>query len=175
MLSLSMRKALLLFGMILMTGSAARADLTHRMTSSTQLQVNGAYTDATRIGSTYTVSGSNIKVASADDHFGKLTAGTATAAATLDVGAYDINTAGSAFSFSESWTQGDVVNAIGSGADVTSGVVADLPAYGEVLTMSGGVAGSLAGTITSAGVTTLTAGGAGTTATGQFVTEIQIR
>ena len=158
-----------------MVAPSAKADLTHRMTSSTQLQVNGAYTDATRIGSTYTVSGSNIKVASADDHFGKLTAGTATAAATLDVGAYDINTAGSAFSFSESWTQGDVVNAIGSGADVTSGVVADLPAYGEVLTMSGGVAGSLAGTITSAGVTTLTAGGAGTTATGQFVTEIQIR
>ena len=164
--------------MLLMTGSLvapARADLTHRMTSSTQLQVNGAYTDATRIGSTYTVSGSNIKVASENDHFGKLTAGTATAAATLDVGAYDINTAGSAFSFSESWTQGDVVNAIGSGADVTSGVVADLPAYGEVLTMSGGVAGTLAGTITSAGVTTLTAGGAGTTATGQFVTEIELR
>ena len=163
--------------MLLMTGSViapARADLTHRMTSSTQLSVNGAYTDATRIGSTYTVSGSNIKVASADDHFGKLTAGTATAAATLDVGAYDINTAGSAFTFSESWTQGDAVNAIGSGADVTTGVVADLPAYGEVLTMSGGVAGSLAGTITSAGVTTLTAGGAGTTATGQFVTEIVI-
>ncbi len=164
--------------MLLMTGATvapARADLVHRMTSSTQLSVNGAYTDATRIGSTYSVSGSNIKVASADDHFGKLTAGTATAAATLDVGAYDINTAGSAFSFSESWTQGDAVNAIGSGADVTSGVVADLPAYGEVLTMSGGVAGSLAGTITSAGVTTLTAGGAGTTATGQFVTEIQLR
>ena len=41
--------------MLLMTGSVmapARADLTHRMTSSTQLQVNGAYTDATRIGST---------------------------------------------------------------------------------------------------------------------------
>jgi len=161
-----------------MTGAVvapARADLTHRMTSSTQLQVNGAYTDATRIGSTYTVSGSNIKVASADDHFGKLTAGTATAAATLDVGAYDMNTAGSAFTFSESWTQGDVVNPIGTGVDVTSGVVADMPAYGEVLTMSGGVAGSLAGTITSAGVTTLTAGGAGTTATGQFVTEIELR
>ena len=164
--------------MFLMTGAmvapAANADLTHRMSSSTQLSVNGAYTDASRIGSTYTVSGSNIKVASADDHFGKLTAGTATAAASLDVGAYDINTAGSAFSFSESWTQGDVVNAIGSGVDVGSGVVADMPAYGNVLTMSGGVAGSLAGTITSAGVTTLTAGGAGTTATGQFVTEIVI-
>ena len=171
-----MRKFLPLV-MLLMTGSLtapARADLTHRMTSSTQLQVNGAYTDATRIGSTYTVSGSNIKVAT-DAHFGKLTAGTATAAATLDVGAYDVNTAGSAFTFSESWTQGDVVNPIGSGADVTTGVVADLPAYGEVLTMAGGVAGNLAGTITSAGVTTLTAGGAGTTATGQFVTEIELR
>ena len=162
--------------MLLMTGAVvapSRADLTHRMSSSTQLQVNGAYTDASRIGSTYTVSGSNIKVAT-DAHFGKLTAGTATAAATLDVGAYDVNTAGSAFSFSESWTQGDVTNPIGTGVDVASGVVADMPAYGNTLTMSGGVAGSLAGTITSGGVTTLTAGGAGTTATGQFVTEIVI-
>ena len=162
--------------MLLMTGAVvapARADLTHRMSSSTQLQVNGAYTDASRIGSTYTVSGYNIKVAT-DAHFGKLTAGTATAAATLDVGAYDMNTSGSAFTFSESWTQGDVTNPIGTGVDVTSGVVADMPAYGNVLTMSGGVAGNLAGTITSAGVTTLTAGGAGTSAVGQFVTEIQI-
>ena len=169
-------KKFLPFAMLLMTGAIiapAHADLTHRMSSSTQLSVNGAYTDASRIGSTYTVSGSNIKVA-ADAHFGKLTAGTVTAAASLDVGAYDINTAGSAFSFSESWTQGDVVNAIGSGADVTSGVIADLPAYGNTLSMSGGVAGTLAGTILSSGVTTLTAGGAGTTATGQFVTEIVI-
>ena len=175
MLSLSMRKALLLFGMILMTGSAARADLTHRMTSSTQLSVNGAYTDASRIGSTYTVSGTNIKVASSDDHFGKLLAPSGTAASVLDPGTYDINTAGSAFSFSESFTAGDSVNTIGSGVDVTSGVVADMPAYGEVLTMSGGVAGTLAGTILSSGVTTVTAGGAGTSATGQFVTEIQLR
>ena len=163
--------------MFLMTGAmvapAANADLTHRMSSSTQLSVNGAYTDASRIGSTYTVSGSNIKVAT-DNHFGKLTAGTATTAATLDVGAYDINTAGSAFSFSESWVQGDATAAIGAGVDVTSGVVADMPAYGNTLTMSGGVAGTLAGTITSAGVTTLTAGGAGTSATGQFVSEITI-
>ena len=162
--------------MLLMTGAVvapARADLTHRMSSSTQLSVNGAYTDASRIGSTYTVSGSNIKVADSA-HFGKMTAATATAAAAQDVGEYDINTAGSAFSFSESWTQGDAVAPIGTGVDVTSGVVADMPSYGNTLTMSGGVAGTLAGTITSAGVTTLTAGGAGTTATGQFVTEIVI-
>ena len=173
-----MKKILITLGMLLMTGSVvapAKADLTHRMTSSTQLSVNGAYTDSTRIGSTYTVSGSNIKVASSDDHFGKLVTPSGTAAATLDAGTYDINTAGSAFSFSESFIAGYAVNTIGSGVDVTSGVVADMPAFGETLTMSGGVAGSLAGTILSSGVTTLTAGGAGTTATGQFVTELQLR
>ena len=164
--------------MFLMTGAmvapSANADLVHRLTTSTQLSVDSAYTSGTRLGSTYTVSGNNIKVASADDHFGKLVTPSGTAAATLDAGTYDINTAGSAFSFSESFTSGDAVNPMGTGVDVTSGVVADMPAYGNTLTMSGGVAGTLAGTITSAGVTTLTAGGAGTTATGQFVTEIVI-
>ena len=166
--------------MFLMTGAmvapSANADLVHRLTTSTQLAVDAAYTSGTRIGSTYTVSGNNIKVASADDHFGKIVApASATAASTLDAGTYDINTAGSAFSFSESWTSGDAVNPIGTGVDVTSGVVADMPAYGTVLTSSGGVAGNLAGTITSAGVMTLTAGGAGTSATGQFVSEITVR
>ena len=165
--------------MLLMTGAVvapARADLTHRISSSTQLSVNGAYTDSSRIGSTYTVSGSNIKVDTSNSgHFGTMTAATATAAATQDIGSYDINTAGSAFSFSESWTQGDAINAIGAGVDVGSGVVADMPAYGTNFTSSGGVAGTLAGTITSAGVMTLTAGGAGTSATGQFVSEITVR
>ena len=163
--------------MLLMTGAVvapANADITHRLTSSTQLQVDAAYTNGTRVGSTYAVSGNNIKVAT-DNHFGKLTAGTATAAATLDVGAYDINTVGSSFSFSESWNQGDVVNPIGTGVDVTAGVVADMPAYGTNFTSHGGVAGNLAGTITSAGAMTLTAGGAGTSATGQFVSEITVR
>ena len=72
--------------LLLLLASPVSADMTHNITTSTQLTVNGAYTDASRIGSTYTVSGSNIKVAD-DAHFGKLTAGTATAAATLDVGA----------------------------------------------------------------------------------------
>ena len=102
------------------TPMAARADLVHRLTTSTQLSVDAAYTSGTRLGSTYTVSGSNIKVASSDDHFGKLAAPSGTAAATLDPGVYDINTAGSAFSFSESFTAGDATNTIGSGVDVIS-------------------------------------------------------
>ena len=155
---------------------SVKADLVHRLSTSTQLSVTGAATSAERIGSTYAVSGSNIKVGTGNsDVFGGLTIGSATAAATMKAGTYDVNTAGSAFSFSESWNQGDAVNAIGSGVDVTSGVVADMPAYGEVLTMSGGVAGTLAGTITSAGVVTLTAGGANTSAVGSVVTSLTVK
>jgi hypothetical protein len=162
-----------LIPLLFLFAAPAYADLTHSITTSTQLSVNGAYTDASRIGSTYAVSGSNIKVAT-DQHFGKLTAGTATTAATLDVGAYDINTVGSAFSFSETWTQGDATAPIGTGVDVSSGVVVDMPAYGETLTMSGGVAGSLAATIVSSGTATITAGGAGTSAIGSVVTSLTI-
>ena len=82
---------------------AARADLVHTLSTSTQLSVNGAATVSERIGSTYTVSGTNIKVGAGNsDVFGGLTAGSATAAATMKAGTYDVNTAGSAFSFSES-------------------------------------------------------------------------
>ena len=154
---------------------AARADLVHTLSTSTQLSVNGAATVSERLGSTYTVSGTNIKVGSGNsDVFGGLTAGSATAAATMKAGTYDVNTAGSAFSFSESWLQGDAIPAIGSGVDVASGVVADMPAFGETTTQSGGVAGTLAGTILSSGVMTIVAGGAGTTATGQFVSTISV-
>ena len=151
-----------------------KADLTHRLSTSTQLSVDGAATQSSRIGSTYTVSGNNI-TAGTMGGLTKATGDTATtAAATQTQGVYTVTTAGSAFSLSESFVHGDAVAPIGSGVDVTSGIVADMPAYGEVVTQAGGVAGSLAGTITSAGVMTLTACGAGTTATGQFVSEISI-
>ena len=175
-------KRFLPFAMLLMTGAlvappAANADLIHRLTTSTQLNVDGAATVANRVGATYSVSGNNISVGSGNsDVFGGLTAPTSvTAASAMTDGTYDITTSGSAFSFSESFIQGDAVNPIGSGVDVASGVIADMPAFGNVTTQSGGVAGSLAGTITSAGVMTLTAGGAGTSATGQFVSEITVR
>ena len=160
---------------ILFGAPAVRADLVHTLSTSTQLSVNGAATVSERIGSTYTVSGTNIKVGTGNsDVFGGLTAGSATAAATMKAGTYDVNTVGSAFSFSESWLQGDAIPAIGSGVDVASGVVADMPAFGETTTQSGGVAGTLAGTILSSGVMTLVSGGAGTTATGQFVSTISV-
>jgi len=153
---------------------AARADLTHRLTTSTQLTVDSAATQASRIGSTYTVSGNNITAGT----MGGLTKASGdsatTAAATQTQGVYTVTITGYAISPSESLVHGDAVAPIGTGVDVSAGVVADMPAFGSVITQSGGVAGSLAGTITSAGVMTLTAGGAGTSATGQFVSEISI-
>jgi hypothetical protein len=160
---------------LLLLASPVQADLNHSITSSIQLSVNGAATTASRIGSTYAVSGNNVQVGSGNsDVFGGLTAGTATAAATMKAGTYDITTDGSAFSFSEAWTQGDAIPAIGAGVDVTTGVVADMPAFGNTTTQSGGVAGALAGTLNSAGVLTLTGGGAGTNAIGQVITSLDV-
>tara|TARA_R100000482_G_scaffold123674_1_gene74224 strand:- start:587 stop:1096 length:510 start_codon:yes stop_codon:yes gene_type:complete len=162
---------------VALVGSAfalpAKADLIHRMTTSTQLTVDAAASQATRIGSTYSTSGNNITAST----FGGLTAATGdnalTAPATMTDGTYAMTTAGSAYSFSESFTMGDSVNT--AGTTVNSGVVPALPAFGSVTTSSGGVAGDLAGTITTAGAVTLTAGGAGTSATGQFVSEVTVK
>ena len=169
-----MKRFLPIIMLLMAAPMSARADLIHRLTTSTQLSVDGAATQASRIGSTYSVSGNNITAGT----MGGLTKASgdnaATAAATQTQGSYSVTTAGSAFSLTESFTMGDAVAPIGTGVDVSAGIVADMPAFGNVTTQSGGVAGSLAGTITSAGVMTLTAGGAGTTATGQFVSEISV-
>ena len=152
---------------------SAKADLIHRLTSSTQITVDGAGSVAERIGSTYTSSGSNITAST----FGGLTAASGdnalTAPATMTDATYTITTAGSAYSFSESYIMGDSGDT--DGTSVSSGVVSALPAFGNVTTSSGGVAGNLAGTITSAGAMTLTAGGAGTSAVGQFVSEVTVK
>ena len=55
------------------------------------------------------------------------------------------------------------------------GVVESMPLFGDTSTYAGGHAGSLAGTIKSSGEVTLTAGGAGTTATGQITSTLTIK
>ena len=162
------------FLFLLLLAAPANADISIKHTQSASLKVDGAAVQAIRVPSTYAVSGSNMKVTTGE-HFGKLTAPTATAAAILDVGVMEVNTVGSAFSYEESYIQGDAIPAIGSGVDVSAGVVPDMPAFGNTVVTSGGVAGNLAGTITSAGVVTITAGGAGTTATGQSSSEINVK
>ena len=160
-------KRLLPLAMLLMA-APAHADITHKISSSVQLTVDAAASQATRLGSTYSVSGSNITIGT-EGGLGTLTSGSAVGYSATD---YTAPTDGTSYSFSESFIEGDDIP---SGTTVTSGVAGTLPAFGSVTTTSGGVAGSLAGSIDTSGTMSLTAGGAGTSATGQFVTEITIR
>jgi hypothetical protein len=164
-----MNRGLLVLGITLSAALPAKADITHKIQSSIQLSVDQAASQASRIGSTLAVSGSNISLDSAPV-LGSLTAGSAVG---YTPGQYSITTAGDAFSYSESFIEGD---ATPSSVSVTtaSGTVDSLPMLGSNVVQSGGVAGNLAGTIASDGAMTITAGGAGTTATGQVVLSIEV-
>ena len=154
--------------MLLMTASAANAGgLVTKHASSVQLTVDAARTTASRIGSTFSISGSNIDTTDGSTA-GTVSAGTITSgiyspgtiAATQD-------TAGSAFSFSQSYTQGDAV-------PTSAATVGTVPNFSSTTSYTAGTAGDLAGTVLTTGALTVTAGGAGSSATGQFVSEITV-
>ena len=162
-------KRILPFIMLMMaaTPMAARADITSRMTSSVQLQVNAAATSMKRMGNSYSISGNNV------DTTDGTTANTVTAGA-ISSGVYGPGTIsatqddpGEAFSFTTSFTQGDALV-------TTAPSVGAVSAYSDQLSTAAGTVANLDGTVTSQHTTDLTAGGAGTSATSQFVTEIQI-
>ena len=162
-----MKKAIAAFGMLLMTSPAMAGGLVTKHSSSVQLNVDAARSTATRIGSSFSISGSNIDTTDGNTantvSAGTITSGVyspGTIAATQD-------TAGAAFSFTQSYTQADAV-------PTSAATVGTIPNFGSVTSYTAGTAGTLAGTVTSAGVLTVTAGGAGTSAVGQFVSEVTV-
>jgi len=157
---------------LLLFAAPVKADITHKLTSSVQLNVNAAATNVERVGTSYSVSGNNVTTqytpegGSATNSIGSLTV-------TSGVGSIPTlsavqATAGESFSFTQSFTQGDAI-------------VSSAPSVGAVSPLSSqtstaaGSAGSLAGTIDSSSTISLTGGGAGTSAIGQFVSEISIK
>ena len=162
-------KKLLPFIFALTAATPSYADLSHSITSSTKLTVGGASTTADRIGSTYSISGTGVDT----------THGTGDSAVTNGVGALAISSGigtppnvsasqdvpGASFSFSQSFTQADVLPT----SAVTVGAA---PNFSDVTSIAGGTAGSLAGTISSAGAITLTAGGHNTEALGQVTSTL---
>ena len=163
-----MKKLILLASSLFLVSPAMSAEITSRITDSVQLTVDGPAIQSTRIGSSYSVSGSNIGV----ETLGGLTGGSATAAQTISAGSYDINTDGQAFTFTEATLIGDTP--VTSQTALSSGLVAAPNLYGDSVTNTGGTAGSLAGTISGTGIPTVTAGGAGTTAIGQRTVELSV-
>jgi hypothetical protein len=151
----------------------ASAQLVHKIQSSVQLSVDAAAAQTTRLGSSYSVSGTGVSTtdgttAGVVGGFGSLTNGVP---AITNITASQA-TSGAAFSFSQSITEGDSTST--SSTSLTNGAVTALPLLGQTTTTGGGVAGSLAGTVTSAHAVTATAGGAGTSVIGQTVTTLQI-
>ena len=160
-----MKKVFIALGMIFMTSPVYAGGIVSKHASSVQLTVDAARSTATRIGSSFSISGSNIDTTDGTTantvSAGTITSGVyapGTIAATQD-------TPGSAFSFSQSYK-----DAVPTAAPT----VGDVPNFSSLTSYTAGSAGSLAGTVTSAGVLTVTAGGAGSSAIGQFVSEITV-
>ena len=157
--------------MLLMSAPlAARADITSRMQSSIQLQVNAAATQVSRIGSTYSASGSGVTMDvgggnSADGVVGGL--GTLTdGVGQGSVATAEQTSAGGAFTFSQSFIEGDVIA-------TTAPALGAVSAYSDQTSTAVGT-GTGTGTVTSAHAVTAVGGGSGTVTTGQFVTEVSI-
>jgi len=147
--------------------SPAFADITHKLSSSVQLQVNAAATQVERIGSSWSVSGNGVDTTDGTTvntvSAGTITSGVmapGTIAATQDV-------PGASFSYSQTYIQGDAV----SQSAPTVGAVSN---FSDQVSTAAGTAGNLAGTITTSGAMTVTGGGAGTVAVGQFVNELTV-
>ena len=159
----------LLFIFLLASTPVCHADLSHSITSSVKLTVGGATTSSDRIGSSYSVSGTGVDTTYTSDGsavangVGSLTISSGVGSVpdltvTQDVPA-------NSFSFSQSFTQADPL----AGSAVTTGETAN---FSDLTSVAGGTAGDLAGTITSAGQISLTAGGHNTEAVGQVITTL---
>jgi hypothetical protein len=145
---------------------ATYADITSSITSSVKLEVAAPGTTADRIGNSYSISGTGVTTTDGT------TAGSlgGLGAATNGVNAYTPITAsqltdGESYTFTVSHTTGDTIS--------TSLTTGEVSPFGDLTSTSGGTAGSLAGTVDNH-VLTLTAGGSGTTATGQYVTSVTV-
>ena len=152
----------------------ARADLTHRLTSSVQLQVDAGYTSVSRAGNSYSTSGSGVTTTitptggSAASNLGGISAVSTAGVATFALPDAVQTTQGNSYSYTQNITTGDAI--VTTAADV-----GDVNGYSNTVSTAPGTKDTLAGTISTAGAMALTAGGSGTTATGQFVTEVTIR
>ena len=165
-----MKKLLLvLCGLTFIGSAASAAEVRNVITDSVQLTVNGSGTSTTRLGSSYAVSGSNISV----ETLGGVSAGTAGTAMTITDGSYDINTDGQAFTFNESGLTGDTLVTT-QAVDATTNNVLTHNTYGDLTTTTGGIKGSLAGSLNNTAVPTVTAGGQGTTAIGQRTVTLSV-
>ena len=159
-----MKKFILLLA--LATPLPVLSDITHSIQNSVSLTVGGAVTSADRIGSSFSISGTGVDVTDGTTA-GTLSAGTITSGVYSPgtIAATQNATSGESFSFSQSYIQAD---ALATGAPSVGAV----QNFSDITSTAAGTAGDLAGSVTSAGVVSITAGGANTEAVGQVVSTL---
>jgi len=156
---------------LLASGTAASAgEIRSSIVDSVQLTVEGPAVQSTRIGTSYSVSGTNVTATS----LGGIDSSNAstTSPAAISSGSYSVTTDGQAFSFAETALIGDVP--VTSQTTLSAGQFTSPNLYGNSITSTGGTAGALAGTLSGTSVPTVTAGGAGTSAIGQRTVELSV-
>jgi hypothetical protein len=164
-----MTRALLVLGITLAAAMPAKADLTHRISSSIQLDVGGASTRAVRVGNSYSISGTGVDTTDGTTAgvVGGLGAHTNGVNALTTVTASQ-STDGNAFSFANSYTVGDTV-------PTSAPTVGEVAAFGDITSEAAGTNTGLAGTITTNGAITISPGAGNTSAIGQVISELQSR
>ena len=151
--------------------SPAFADITHKLSSSVQLTVNAAATQVERVGNTYAVSGNGLDStygsgdSAVTNGIGGMTF--ASGVGTVSATTFTQDVPGASFSLSQSCVQGDALA-------TSAPAIGAVSAYSDQVSTAAGTAGNLAGTITTSGAMTVTGGGAGTVAVGQFVNELTV-
>jgi len=155
-----------LLPLLFLLAAPAQADITSSISSSIQLEVAAPGTTADRIGNSYSVSGTGVTTTDGT------TAGSVggLGAVTSGVNAYTAITAsqltdGESFTYNVSHTTGDTIE--------TSLTVGEVSPFGDLTSTSGGTVGDLDGTVDNH-VISVTAGGAGTTATASYVTSVTL-
>jgi len=159
-----MKKLILL--LTLATPFPVLSGVTHSIQNSVSLTVGAAVTSSDRIGSSFSISGTGVDVTDGTTA-GTLSAGTITSGVYSPgtIAATQNATSGESFSFSQSYTQAD---ALATGAPT----VGQVQNFSDITSTASGTAGDLAGSVTSAGVVSITAGGANTEAVGQVVSTL---
>ena len=154
------------------------ADIKQEFVTSAQISIDSPYVITNAAPNSYSISGNNITTSTGSGdsqvtngigglNLASITNGLAGVTATNT----SVTTAGSAFSFSESYQAGDATQT----AITPSSGIATLPVLGgQTTVISGGTAGNLALTSLSSGVHTCTAGGSGTSCIGSTTVRITI-
>ena len=160
-----MKKLLLLAA--LCVPSAAYSDIQSTITSSVKLESLSAATSADKIGSSYSISGTNITTTSGDaasvGGFGSVTSGVPS----VTMPSATQTVAGETFSYTQSYLEGDAT----AGSAPTVGQVNN---FSDLTSTSAGSVGTAAVTLDHHTMSLTGGTGTGVVLTGQFVTDLTV-